>query len=263
LPTVVEWLGTLSTPVAGIVVIGGFVLISVVIGHLVARFAPQEILSAYNDRTGVILGVMGVMYAVLLAFVAVGAWERFEQAEARTYEEANALTTAYRDAGSFAGHGPVREMLRAYVHSVIDKEWPHMRSDEKASLYDPQLEAADRAVRALPVTSPRLQVIDAEMLAAMDKALMDRESRLTLDSTGINGVMWVVLILGAFLTVAFTYLFGFEKHVMQVLMVGGLSLMIGLVLFLAVSLDYPFRGSIAVGPDAFRAALETFKSFGP
>jgi hypothetical protein len=108
-----------------------------------------------------------------------------------------------------------------------------------------------------------LQVIDAEMLSAMDKALMDRESRLTLDSTGINGVLWAVLILGAVLTVAFTYLFGFEKPVMQMLMIGGLSLMIGLVLFLAVSLDYPFRGSIAVGPDAFRAALETFKSFGP
>ena len=70
------------------------------------------------------------------------------------------------------------------------------------------------------------------MLAAMDTALMDRQTRLTIDFSGINGIMWVVLIVGAFITVAFTYLFGFDQTIMQQLMIGGLSLLIGLVLFL-------------------------------
>jgi hypothetical protein len=42
-------------------------------------------------------------------------------------------------------------------------------------------------------------------------------------------------------------------------MIGGLSFLIGLVLFLIVALDYPFRGSIAVEPEALRALLEGFK----
>ena len=92
----------------------------------------------------------------------------------------------------------------------------------------------------------------------MDTALMDRETRLTIDSRGINGIMWTVLIVGAVVTVAFTYLFGFDKTLMQELMIGGLSFLIGLVLFLIMALDYPFRGSIAVEPEAFRALLETF-----
>ena len=61
---------------------------------------------------------------------------------------------------------------------------------------------------------------------------------------------------------AFTYLFGFDRTLMQQLMIGGLSLMIGLVLFLVIALDYPFRGSIAVEPEAFRALLETFSAIG-
>jgi hypothetical protein len=32
--------------------------------------------------------------------------------------------------------------------------------------------------------------------------------------------------------------------------------MIGMVLFLVVALDFPFRGNIAVEPGAFRALLE-------
>jgi hypothetical protein len=98
------------------------------------------------------------------------------------------------------------------------------------------------------------------MLAAMDLALNDRDARLTEGATGINSIMWAVLMLGAFVTVAFTYLFGFDKTIMQQLMIGGLSFMIGLVLFLIVALDFPFRGSIAVGPQAFRALLETFNA---
>ena len=79
--------------------------------------------------------------------------------------------------------------------------------------------------------------------------------RLTIDFMGINAIMWGVLLAGAYVTVAFTYLFGFERTVMQQLMIGGLSLIIGLVLFFTLALYYPFRGSIAVGPGAFRELL--------
>jgi len=52
-----------------------------VAGYLVARFTPGDIRLAHNDRAGFILAVIGVVYAVLLAFVAIGTWERFNQAE--------------------------------------------------------------------------------------------------------------------------------------------------------------------------------------
>jgi hypothetical protein len=108
------------------------------------------------------------------------------------------------------------------------------------------------------VASAGVADVHAQMLSAMDTALADRETRLTIDFIGINSIMWTVLVAGAYITVAFTYLFGFERTLMQQLMIGGLSLTIGLVLFLVVGLDYPFRGSIAVGPDAFYTLLESW-----
>jgi Protein of unknown function (DUF4239) len=252
---VIAWLESLPTLAAGVLIVGGFVVSTLLAGYLVARYTPGDIRLAHNDRAGFILAVIGVVYAVLLAFVAIGTWERFNQAEARSYEESEALATVYRDAESFPDAAPLRAMLRAYVRSVIDDEWPQMRRGQRATAANALLEAADKYVRHLPVGSVAAQDVHAQMLAAMDTALADRETRLTIDFIGINSIMWAVLVAGAYITVAFTYLFGFERTVMQQLMIGGLSLTIGLVLFLVVGLDYPFRGSIAVGPDAFRDLL--------
>jgi hypothetical protein len=253
---VIAWLESLPTLAAGVLIVGGFVVSTLVAGYLVARFTPRDIRLAHNDRAGFILAVIGVVYAVLLAFVAIGTWERFNQAEARSYEESEALATVYRNSESFPDAAPLRAMLRAYVRSVIGDEWPRMRRGERGRASNSLLEAADRYVRHLPVGSVAAQDVHGQMLSAMDTALADRETRLTIDFIGINSIMWIVLVAGAYITVSFTYLFGFERTVMQQLMIGGLSLTIGLVLFLVVGLDYPFRGSIAVGPDAFRDLLD-------
>jgi hypothetical protein len=70
--------------------------------------------------------------------------------------------------------------------------------------------------------------------------------------------MWFVVLAGGFITIAFTYLFGFRQTVMQTAMIGTLALLVGLVIFLTMSLDYPFRGAIRVGPEAFERALTVF-----
>jgi hypothetical protein len=251
----IAWLESLPTWLAGVAIVGGFVLTTLIMGLVVARFTSAEVRAAHNDRAGFILAVIGVVYAVLLGFVAIGVWERFDAAQTRSYEEAAELATVYRDAESFPGGDAVRRSLQAYVQSVIDEEWPRMQRGDRVEGTNALLEVADRQVRDLPVGSERLAGIQSAMLAAMDEALLDRQTRLTIDFMGINAMMWAVLIAGAYVTVAFTYLFGFERTVMQQLMIGGLSLTIGLVLFLTMSLDYPFRGSIAVGPGAFRTLL--------
>jgi hypothetical protein len=260
---VISWFESLPTTLAGIVIVGGFVVVALAIGYLVNRFTSRDVRTAHNDRAGFILAVIGVIYAVLLAFVAIGAWERFQQAESRTYDEAGAIAVVYRDSGSFPQRDKLRATLQAYVASIISVEWPRMGRGVPSEVSNQLLESADRQVRLLPANSLRLADIHQQMLAAMDTALMDRQARLTIDTGGINAIMWIVLILGAFVTIAFTYLFGFDKTLMQGLMIGGLSFLIGLVLFLIMALDYPFRGSITVEPEAFRALLETFSALRP
>ena len=257
-----QWLQSLPAAGSGIVVIGGFVGLTLLVGWLVSKVAPKEVRIEHNDLAGFILAVIGVVYAVLLAFVAISVWERFQAAEVRSYEEASALTTVYRDADAFGDGSGLRADLRDYVDDIIEDEWPQMARGQASAAADKRLEEIDAKIRRLRVDGPGSQDVQAQMLAAMETALDDRNVRLSEGATGINGVMWTVLVLGAVLTVGFTYFFGFRHSTMQNLMIGSLGTLIGLVLFLTVALDYPYRGGISVRPEAFVVARDTFKVIG-
>jgi len=58
------------------------------------------------------------------------------------------------------------------------------------------------------------------------------------------------------IVVSFTYLFNLRSTTAHMLMVAALALIIGLVLFTIGALDYPFRGDVRVGPEAFYSVLE-------
>jgi hypothetical protein len=257
------WFENLPTAGAGMIIVGGFLLLTIVVGYLVDRFAPREVRIEHNDLGGFILAVIGVVYAVLLAFVTIGVWERFEQAESRSFEEAANLAVVYRDADIFPQSRELREAVRSYTESVIVDEWPLMRHGGQSPKADAHLERVDKIVRTLPVDGPRRQDVHEQMLAAVNTAQTDRDTRLSEDATGIDPLMWVVLVVGAVLTVGFTFLFGFRHSMMQQLMTGSLGLLISLVLFLTVAMNYPYRGTISVQPEAFHSAMRTYDAIGP
>lgn len=257
------WLDSLPAAGAGFVVVGGFLAITLVVGYCVERIASREVRIAHNDLAGFILAVIGVIYAVLLAFVTIGVWERYQQAESRSFDEAGQLAVVYRDADAFPQARELRVLVRDYTEAVIFDEWPKMRRGEESPEADALIERIDRTVRTLPVTTILRQDVHAQVLEAINTAQNDRDERLSEDATGIHGIMWLVLVSGGVLTVGFTFLFGFRNARMQVMMTGALGLLIGLVLFLTVALNYPYRGSISVQPDAFHTALRTYAAIGP
>ncbi len=241
-----------------IIVVGGFVGLSIALARVSRRFSSPEMLRDHNDLTGFIFAVVGVIYAVVLGFIAIGVWERFSDSEAATYREASSLATVYRAAASLPESGFIRRDLHSYVNDVIARGWPAMQAGRVSDDTEAEAERLSHDVNALDPRDSREVNLHEQMIGAMAASLAARDERLTQDATGLNGMMWLTVILGGFITVAFTYLFGFKQSAMQTAMVGTLALLIGLVIFLTMSLDYPFRGNVHVGPDAFERALTTF-----
>lgn len=256
--SLVAFFERLPLPVGAVVVVGGFVILSVLLARISRRFAPPDLLSEHNELTGFIFAVVGVIYAVVLGFIAIGVWERFSSAEAATYREASDLATVYRAADSLPQSGPLRHELRSYVHDIIVIGWPTMQLGRANDDTEQEAERVSREVNAIEPRDARETNLHQQMISAMDDSLAARDERLTEDATGLNGIMWATVALGGFITVGFTYLFGFKQSSMQTAMVGTLAFLIGLVIFLTMSLDYPFRGSIHVEPTAFERALTTF-----
>jgi Protein of unknown function (DUF4239) len=250
--------GTWSLIPTILATIVGFPVAAIVAAYVVHRIVPDATLRVDNDLKAAVLSIIGVLYAVLLGFVAIGVWDRFEQAELRTYEEGTYLQEVYRDAGSFPQGSLVRAQIRRYTKAVISYDWMRMNDGLQAPVTRIRIESIDALVRHLRVRDPEQQDVHEMMLEALRGALWARDSRITMLADGLNPAVTWVLLAGAFYTIVFSCLIGFRDPRERPVTIGGLGAMIGLVLFLTLSLDYPFRGAIHVEAGAFTHALGNY-----
>ena len=218
-----------------------------------------------NEVAGFKFATLGVVYAVLLAFVVVAVWERYEAAETAVEREGDAVLDLHAVSyglGEQEGRA-IRGLLQQYVASVVGSEWPAM-ADGRA---DPSVakafrEAAGAVVRLQPETL-RDQELYAHALGLLSTVSDSRRQRLAAAEGALPGVMWLVLAFGAAVTVGYTAFFGARNVVAQGLMTAALSLMVMVVFFLTVLLNYPFTGDVRIGPDRFRDVLVQMQADDP
>jgi Protein of unknown function (DUF4239) len=247
-------LRSVPTALLGLAIVGIAIALSLGGLRLVRRSVKLSTLEAHHDVAGFILAVVGVIYAVLLAFVAVSTWEQFETARGAADREAALVEGVYRTSGALGTGGPqVRTALRDYTRSVVEQEWPEMAEHHRANRQTDV--ALDRVWGTLEAARPR----GGQQTAFYNDAVRDlldaaelRRTRVLASGTQLPLPVWVVLIAGAAISVGFTYFFGVKNFLAQALMVGALAAITGLVVFLVLTLDLPYTGDVGVAPAAMK-----------
>ena len=84
----------------------------------VHQFLSIELRRRHNDVAAAIFSVVGVTFAVLLAFVAMLAWEGFNKAKAAAYAEAAAVLDVYNAAIGLTG--PQTSQMRDAVVGYLE-----------------------------------------------------------------------------------------------------------------------------------------------
>ena len=153
--------------------------------------------------------------------------------------------------------GSVRQRLTDYVQAVIADDWPAMARDKTSPRAGEALDALYAAVLSGRPGGLRELAIMSDMLTNLDAITQSRRTRLVLATGIVPGVLWVVLLGGAVVTLSFTFFFGSQSIRAQTLMTGMLAAIIFMALFVAVEIDHPFTGPVSVGPEALHNALET------
>jgi hypothetical protein len=248
------------TGVLGVAIVALAVALSLGGLVFVRRSVELSTLESHHEVAGFILAVVGVVYAVLLAFVVVVTWQQFEDARSATDTEAAEIAGLYRTSAALpAGGARMRRALSAYTYSVADDEWPEMAEHHRESRRtDAALLRVWATLRALRPRGSRQAPFYQEAVTRLVDASEMRRTRVLTSGTQLPVPVWVVLIVGAAISVAFTYFFGVRNFVAQALMVGALAAITGLVLFLILSLDLPFTGDVGVGPATMREVAREF-----
>lgn len=126
------YLDLLPWYLSSLLFIFGFVGIAVICLLIFRAMLPVSHFKAYHDVAGVTFSNLGVLYAVLLAFIFVEVQDRHNSLHDTIELEASTLGDLYRDAEVFPPEQreKIRKSLRDYAHHVIDQEWGKMEAQE-------------------------------------------------------------------------------------------------------------------------------------
>ncbi len=227
---------------------------------IVRRYVRLERLRTNNEVAGFKFATVGVIYAVLLAFAIVIVWERFNLADSEVAKEASAAATVFRlTQGLNAAHGAaVRQATADYLTAAIARDWPAMAQGRSSHAVTQTLTGIYDAVLKPAAPGSNEALVIADILRNVDAISEARRTRLVISTGAVPSIIWIVLFVGAFLTIGFTFFFGTANLRAQALMSGALSILIFGGLLTIISIDHPFSGTVHVGPEALEAVIEDF-----
>lgn len=242
---------------SGLAVVLFCVTFTVVGVEVISRLDKLDTRRAHNDIVGFISAIIGVIYAVLLASVAIMASENYDKAKMVVTREASMLGDIQRIAqGLPAEVGKnIRDAARAYGETVIREEWPAMRQGKVPTQAWPEMARLQGfAIHYEPATMGQ-QNLHMQLLAQVSDLLDVRRERIFYSEDSIEPMVWWVVILGTMGTVGFTCFFGLEKRRHQV-MSGLTAALAGLVIALIASLDHPFLGEVSISPLVLQQSID-------
>jgi uncharacterized protein DUF4239 len=247
-------------------IVSGPVLLVLLCGYSVGGLAlfRRRVLPALRFKAdestfgaGMVSSIM-VFYGLSMALVSVNVWESYQRAQEITSQEATALNLIYRDVTSYPEpyRSQLQNLLAEYTHYVIYDAWPLQR---KGIVPRKGLDHMTYFQKMLTSFEPKTEgqkILAAESFSAFNRLIEARRERLDSVNAHLPAVFWAVVILGAIISLTSAFFFPIEDervHAVQVLL---LTVFIGLVIFLILALDRPYRGDLGVGPEPYQLLYE-------
>jgi hypothetical protein len=118
-----------------------------------------------------------------------------------------------------------------------------------------RLNAFRQALLAFEPKSRIQEVLQREMLGHLDTMTMARQLRLLGVSESIPGVLWLIVLLGALLTIAFVWMLDMTP-VSQLVLGGAAAFFLGMLIFLIYAMDHPLKGAVGIAPNAYESVYD-------
>jgi Protein of unknown function (DUF4239) len=254
-------------PIAGMAIIGSLCLFSVAGLALVRRFVLPRLRVHVEDSEyagGMLQSVM-VFYGLAVALMAVSVSQTYSDVSKILSSEATNLAALYRDVSGYPE--PIRTRLRTelrnYTDQIVHEAFPLMAKGKLPTVGVEFMNRFQAILIAFEPGSEGQKLLHAETLRAYNQLIQARRLRLDAVDTGLPGVMWVVIIAGAFIGLSASFFFKVEDARLQGIHVLLLAAFIGLVIFMVFALDRPFRGDLALGPAPYQLIYDQLMKNGP
>jgi hypothetical protein len=239
------------------------VLVCTLLAGAVSRFVHHtihiELRRKHNEIGTAVFLQLGVIFAVLLAFVFSEVWSQYNEAGEAVQMECSALEGAAVLASALPR--PMAEPLlsaeQSYIRAVIGKEWPLMARQRGETVT-----VAAKLTQIIQETA-RMQLSGAadlgtrqQLLGFLEQANTHRAERIFQISSGVPGLLWCLLIGFGVVLAAFVTMAGVDNGTALISFAMTFAAAVAAILVLINLLDYPFEGALALGPEPFMITLQ-------
>jgi hypothetical protein len=243
----------LSEALGEILIVAVIIAVCVSLHAIWQRRSKSELLRKNNDVAGFLFSAVGVIYAVVLGFVVVVVWEKYDATVANVDTEIAAVSDLYRVAGGLPDpvRSQVREELRSYTNGMIDSEWPQLAQRQ---IIPKDLDLLERLAHQINGFVPRdagQADVQQSAMQQVERLFDARRLRLIQSAPSVPMVLWFALGAGALAMLSFAFLFGVENRGAQLVMTAILAGLVAILFIVILEFDSPFNGSVRISDDGW------------
>jgi hypothetical protein len=224
------------------------------------RIRPED-----SEFTAAMVQGVLVFYGLAMALISVTVWQTYSEVSKAVSQEATALAALYRDVSGYPlpGREHLQHEIREYVSYVIHQAWPlQQRGRVPPGGVDHMNRFQATLVAFEPVTEGQ-KLLHAETLRAYNHMMLSRRMRLDAVNTGLPAVLWVIIAAGAAISLSASFFFKVEDIRLHAVLIILLATFIGLVIFMTLALDRPFRGDLGIGARPYQLIYDQLMTSTP
>jgi hypothetical protein len=254
----VDWLPNLPVIWIGLVVLVGMALLTAGIYAVVMRLAEGDRGAALKALSPGMLSPMGILFALIVGFLAVGVWGNVDRADEAVAEEASALRSIVLLSDDLPPQLGVdmRALTRAEIDNAVNHEWPAME-EQRANLTAISTSLAD-ALHLAVGFDPQgdgQAAVQRELVASVQDALDARRKRIIVSESGINAIKWAGLLALAALTLFAIALVHSGNRTTARVAMGVFAAAVAVVITMLAAEDHPYSGQLGIDPDVLEQVL--------
>jgi Protein of unknown function (DUF4239) len=207
-----------------------------------------------SEFSGAMLQAVIVFYGLAVALIAVSVWQSYSDASKIISQEATTLAALYRDVTSYPQ--PIRTQLqkglREYVDQIIHQAFPLQQRGQTPTEGVQMMNRFQDLLDDFEPATEGQKILHAETLRAYNNVIQARRLRLDAVNTGLPPILWFIIIAGSLISLTSSFFFKVEDGRLQGIQVVLVAAFTGLVIFMILALDRPFRGDLRLQPSAYQ-----------
>ena len=255
-----NWLLNLPVVWMAVVIFVGTYLLAALVHWIVMSLAVDERARAFKALSPGMLPPLGIIFGLLVGFIAAQVWSDFERTKVAVTNEASALRAVNLLAESFPAEQQerLRSLIAQHIDNAINQEWPAMASGRVTlSTLPTALIDALKTTLAIAPADESQRMAQHETITALENALEARRQRIVISQSTVTTVKWAGLLLQALCAlIAIAMVHSDNRTTCRIaLMLFATGIALSVLLIAAYS--RPFTGEISVGPELLKQVAAT------